>query len=101
MYQQVESGRDSKKDGKRSLFGEEHETSVVRGSLLVLRCGAKPVDARCAKPALPYIMRLISFILVTCPSSTGYLGHPYKNIPCETEKDLHPLLANTGRLVYN
>ena len=55
MYQQVESGRDSKKDGKRSLFGEEHETSVVRGSLLVLRCGAKPVDARCAKPALPYI----------------------------------------------
>jgi len=72
MYQQVESGRDSKKDGKRSLFGEEHETSVVRGSLLVLRFGAKPVDARCAKPALPYIMRLISFILVTCPSTCPF-----------------------------
>ena len=69
MYQQVESGRDSKKDGKRSLFGEEHETSVVRGSLLVLRFGAKPVDARCAKPALPYIMRLLrsSFPEKRCP----------------------------------
>jgi hypothetical protein len=27
---------------------------------------------------------------------TGYLGHPFKNKPFETEKDLLPLLANRG-----
>src|SRR5947209_12751250 len=35
-----------------------------------------------------------------CPC-TGYLGHLFKNKPFEREKDLLPLLANTGRLVYN
>jgi hypothetical protein len=34
-------------------------------------------------------------------SCTGYLDHPFKNRHCETEKDLHPLLANTGESVYN
>jgi hypothetical protein len=32
---------------------------------------------------------------------TGYLGHPFKNMDFETENDLPPLLANTGRSVYN
>jgi hypothetical protein len=32
---------------------------------------------------------------------TGYLDHPFKNKPFETEKDLLPLLANAGRSVYN
>jgi hypothetical protein len=27
---------------------------------------------------------------------TGYVGHPFKNKPVETEKDLHPLLENRG-----
>jgi hypothetical protein len=31
----------------------------------------------------------------------GYLDHPFKNRPFETEKDRHPLLANRGGLVYN
>jgi hypothetical protein len=31
----------------------------------------------------------------------GYLDHPFKNKPFETEKDLLRLLANTGGLVYN
>jgi hypothetical protein len=34
-------------------------------------------------------------------SCTGYLGHPFKNMDFETENDLPPLLANTGRSVYN
>src|SRR5437588_9015000 len=32
---------------------------------------------------------------------TGYLGHPFKNLDFETENDLPPLLANTGRSVSN
>jgi hypothetical protein len=32
---------------------------------------------------------------------TGYVGHPFKNKPVETENDLLSLLANTGGLVYN
>jgi hypothetical protein len=32
---------------------------------------------------------------------TGYLGHPFKYKPVETEKDPLPLLANRGGLVYN
>src|SRR5262249_53302658 len=35
---------------------------------------------------------------MTC---TGYLGHPFKNEPFESEKDLLSLLANSGRSVYN
>jgi hypothetical protein len=30
-----------------------------------------------------------------CPC-IGYLGHPFKNKPFETEKDQHSLLANTA-----
>jgi hypothetical protein len=29
-------------------------------------------------------------------SCIGYLGHPFKNKPFETEKDQHSLLANTA-----
>jgi hypothetical protein len=32
---------------------------------------------------------------------TGYLDHPFKNKPCEAEKDHLPRLANTGWSVYN
>ena len=32
---------------------------------------------------------------------TGYLDHPFKTMHRESEKDLLPLLANTGRSVYN
>ena len=31
----------------------------------------------------------------------GYFGHPFNIRYVEREKDLHPLLANTGGLVYN
>ncbi len=34
-------------------------------------------------------------------SCTGYLDHPFKNKPCEAEKDHLPRLANTGWSVYN
>jgi hypothetical protein len=31
----------------------------------------------------------------------GYLDHPFKNKPFETEKEILSLLANTGGPVYN
>jgi hypothetical protein len=31
----------------------------------------------------------------------GYLGHPFKNLRIENEKDPPSLLANTERWVYN
>ncbi len=31
-----------------------------------------------------------------CQTCTGYLGHPFKTMPLETQKDFHPRLANTG-----
>ena len=31
---------------------------------------------------------------------TGYLDHPFKNKPFETEKNLHPLLANTAEWAF-
>ncbi len=34
-------------------------------------------------------------------SCSGYLDHPFKNRPLETEKDRHCLLANRGGSVYN
>src|SRR5215472_16879467 len=37
----------------------------------------------------------------TASHCSGYLGHPFKNKPFETEKDLLPLLANTGGWVYH
>jgi len=40
-----------------------------------------------------------------CASSrtgcTGYLDHPFKNEPFESEKDLLSLIANSRRSVYN
>ena len=44
---------------------------------------------------------MTTWIIRSKTSCNGYLGHPFKNKPFETEKDLLPLLANTGRLVYN
>src|ERR1700731_2542358 len=54
---------------------------------LPLACCAIPADA--AARWLPAHLR--------GSPCTGYLGHPFKNKPFESEKDLLPLLANTGR----
>ncbi len=37
----------------------------------------------------------------TTDGCSGYLDHPFKNRHVETEKELHPLLANTDGSVYN
>jgi len=52
---------------------------------------------------LSLALRLSFFKVETMPrrTCTGYLGHPFKNKPFETEKDLLLLLANTGGWVYN
>jgi hypothetical protein len=47
-------------------------------------------------PALRHIMREKGRTFPGVVSCIGYLDHPFKNKHVETEKDLHPLLANTG-----
>jgi len=43
----------------------------------------------------------LPFVVFVVPRfrCTGYLDHPFKNKPFETEKNLLGLLANTGWLV--
>jgi hypothetical protein len=48
-----------------------------------------------------WIPAALCLAILAKSSCTGYLGHPLKNMDFETENDLPPLLANTGRSVYN
>ena len=51
------------------------------------------LDATVVNTALPHIQLAFGTDLHTC---TGYLDHPFKNKPFETEKQILSLLANTG-----
>jgi len=62
----------ARKMGRWLCLASNHEMPFVSARDLVFRCGAARVDASLAKPALPYIMRLMSFTLVTCPSSMPF-----------------------------